>query len=63
MAQRIALLAALLLAGCTTASGDYCDIAKPIYMSNGTIDVMTDAETQAVLRHNLAGSALCRWQP
>jgi Zn-dependent protease with chaperone function len=58
-----AVLLALLLAGCTTARGTFCDIAKPIRLSDATIDAMTDQEVAAALAHNRKGAALCGWKP
>lgn len=61
MVKVIAL--ALLLAGCTTAKGTFCDIADPIRPSEQTLAAMTDQEVAAALAHNRKGAALCGWKP
>jgi predicted small secreted protein len=62
MVTRLILLT-LLLAGCTTARGSFCDIAHPWRLSQAAIDAMTDAEVAAALAHNRKGEVLCRWKP
>jgi Zn-dependent protease with chaperone function len=57
----IALLATV--AGCTTPSGSYCQVAKPIRLSSPVVDAMSDAEVRAVLTHNTTGARLCGWAP
>lgn len=59
----LVLAALLLLASCATQkpTGSYCDIARPLRLSERTIDVMTDAEVRDVLAHNKKGAALCGW--
>ena len=60
----VSLIAALvMLAGCTTATGTFCDIAHPIRLSQKTIAAMSDAEVKEVLIHNRTGAKLCRWRP
>lgn len=62
---RITLCAAfLVLAGCATTqtAGSYCDIARPLRLSEKTISVMSDAEVRDVLKHNSVGQRLCHWQ-
>ena len=54
---------ALLLAGCTTARGSFCDIEHPWRLSPATVDAMSDAEVTAALAHNRKGAALCGWKP
>lgn len=51
------------LAACTTAKGSFCDIARPVRLSDAAVDVLTDAEVAALLAHNRKGAALCRWKP
>jgi hypothetical protein len=61
MVARLILLS-LLLAGCTTARGSFCDIADPIRLSPQAVDVLSDAEVAAALAHNKKGEKLCGWQ-
>ena len=63
MVKALMLAGALALAGCTTTGGSFCDIAKPIRVTEQTIAAMTDAEVEAALTHNEQGRALCGWQP
>ena len=63
MVRALMLAGALALAGCTTSGGSFCDIAKPIRVTEQTIAAMTDAEVEAALTHNEQGRALCGWQP
>lgn len=62
MGKAVALAAMLALAACQTAGGDFCDIAKPVRLSAGTIDAMSDAEVAAALAHNRKGAAMCGWR-
>lgn len=57
-----AFLIAFLLAACQHATGDYCDVAKPIRLSHATVAVMSDAEVAAVLSENRKGESLCHWK-
>lgn len=58
----VTLTASLMLAGCvTTSGGDFCRVAKPIYLD--TLDGKTTAEKRAILEHNSKGEALCKWGP
>lgn len=58
-----AVLANIALAACQTTGGSFCDIAKPIRLTDATIDAMTDAEVEKALAHNRKGQALCHWKP
>jgi len=58
-----ALILALLLAGCTTARGSFCDISRPIRLMPEQVDQLTDAQVAEILSHNQKGAALCRWRP
>lgn len=59
------LVAALLVASCATQkpASSYCDIARPLRLSEAAIDAMSDAEARDVLAHNRKGEALCAWKP
>ena len=60
---KVALLSLLILAGCQTAGGSFCDIASPIRLSDAVIDQMTDTEVNKALAHNEKGERLCGWGP
>lgn len=62
MGKAVALAVLLLLAACQTPAGDWCDIAKPIRLSQEVIDAMSDSEVAAVLAHNRKGAAMCGWR-
>lgn len=57
------LLAALALAGCATAKGDFCAISKPIRLSHEQIDQLTDDQARQLLAHNRKGQSMCGWRP
>lgn len=59
----VALFAMVALTACQTASGSFCDIAKPIRPSVEQIDQMTDAQVRELLAHNRKGQRLCSWNP
>lgn len=61
MVRALAFLALLSLAGCQTAKGTFCDIAKPIRLSPDQIDQLTDKQAAEFLGHNIKGQKLCRW--
>jgi len=64
MGTKIAALAVVaLLAACTTASGTFCDVAKPLRLSNQAIAAMSDQEVGDALAHNRKGAKLCGWEP
>ena len=64
MAPKIAALAVfMLLAACATTGGTFCDIARPIRLSDQAIAAMSDQEVGDALAHNLKGAKLCRWKP
>ncbi len=63
MAKTLTLALILALAGCTTAKGSFCTIAKPLRPSAGTLAAMSDAEIRDMLQHNETGRRLCKWSP
>lgn len=62
MGKVIALCALLALSACQTASGSFCDIAKPQRPSVAEIEAMSDARVAEVLAHNEKGRKLCGWK-
>lgn len=63
MVKALTLAALLALASCQTAKGTFCDISRPIRLSDETINTLTDAQVAEILSHNQKGAALCRWRP
>ncbi len=63
MVRALVLCLALALAGCVTARGSFCDVAKPIRLSEAAIAAMSDSEVAAALALNLKGQKICRWRP
>ena len=63
MVKALMMSAMLALAACTPKGGTFCDIAKPIRVTEQTIAAMSDQEVEAALAHNETGRALCGWQP
>ena len=61
--KALALASLLALAACQTAKGPFCDIAKPVRLSDAAVDALSDAEVAALLAHNEKGRRLCRWRP
>lgn len=53
--------ALLALVACTTPSGSFCEIARPMRPSGAEIAAMTDARVAEVLAHNEKGRKLCGW--
>lgn len=61
---RISMLCALLfLAACTTTRGSFCEVSRPLRLSEQTVAAMSDSEVAAALAHNEKGAALCGWKP
>jgi hypothetical protein len=62
---KMTLLAGLILsvAGCGTIgpSGNFCDVAKPIYMHSA--DDLTDATVDEIVNFDITGMKLCGWKP
>lgn len=62
--RKAAIIAALLaLSACQTASGSFCDIARPQRPSAAEIEAMSDARVKELLALNLKGQRLCGWRP
>jgi hypothetical protein len=62
MVKIVALCALLALSACQTASGTFCDIARPQRPSAAEIEAMSDARVADVLAHNRKGQKLCGWK-
>ena len=62
MARVLVLAALLALGACQTAKGSFCDIAKPVRLSDAAVDALSDAEVAAMLSHNKKGAKLCGWK-
>jgi len=63
MVKIVTLCALLTLTACQTASGTFCQIAKPERPSPAEIAAMSDVRAAEVLSHNLKGQRLCGWKP
>lgn len=57
------ILSLVLLAGCQTSSGTFCDLAKPIRMTPEQIATLTDDQVRQFLGHNRRGESECGWRP
>lgn len=58
---QIAMLGLLLiLMGCQTTGGSYCDITKPTRLSEKAIDALSDAEVAKILTDNETWEGLCK---
>lgn len=62
MVKALTLAALVALAGCQTAKGTFCDIAKPIRLAPEQVDQLTDEQVTQLLAHNTKGSRLCAWK-
>ena len=56
-------LVLVLLTACQSTSGDFCQIAHPIRLSQQAIDAMSDEEVKHALAQNRLGQKLCGWRP
>uniref|UniRef100_A0A9E8CTC8 Lipoprotein n=1 Tax=Bosea sp. NBC_00436 TaxID=2969620 RepID=A0A9E8CTC8_9HYPH len=59
---------AIVIGGCArTATGGkggaWCEIERPLRLSEATISVMTRAELEAAVTHNEHGERECGWRP
>lgn len=50
----------VLVAGCQTMTGDFCDLARP--RVHGNPDLMSDAALIEFITHNEKGERLCGWE-
>lgn len=57
------LLAALVLTGCQTTQGSFCEMSKPVRLTNEQIDTLTDEQVRQLLAHNRKGQSMCGWRP
>lgn len=58
----------LAIAGCATTAPrpeplTWCDLNQPFRPTQATLAVMTQAEVDEGLAHNLRGQRLCGWRP
>lgn len=63
MVKALIFAAILALTACQTASGNFCDLNKPIRLSSVSVDALSDDEVRQILAHNTKGQKLCRWKP
>ncbi len=61
--KALAILAVVILAGCTTTSGTFCKIAPQLKYSQKVYDAMDDAEAARHLTYLKTGEKLCGWRP
>lgn len=61
MVKALTGVALLALVACTTPSGSFCAIARPMRPSASEIEAMSDARVAEVLAHNRKGEKLCGW--
>jgi hypothetical protein len=55
------LCAVMLVSGCVTTSGNYCDIAKPIWWDDaGQLDATPDGIVRQIVTHNQTWEAVCQ---
>lgn len=64
----VVVIAAVLLGGCAAAptggrGGAWCEIEKPLRLSEATIVTMTKPELEIAVAHNEHGAAECGWAP
>lgn len=53
--------AMLLVSGCAAISGNYCDVAQPIWWnSNADLVVTPDSVVRQIVQHNETYDALCK---
>ena len=63
MVKALTGAALLALVACTTPSGSFCEIARPMRPSAAEIAAMSDARVDEVLAHNAKGARICGWRP
>lgn len=63
MPKALMLAAILAISACQTTRGSYCDITKPIRLSDAAVDALSDAEVARVLSHNEKLATLCGVKP
>ena len=52
---------AVLVGGCVTRPGDFCDVAKPQRPSRAVYEAMTGREKADLVKHNEHGEKQCGW--
>jgi hypothetical protein len=63
MVKILTLATLIALAGCTTASGSFCSVERPIRPTKAEVATLSDASVAAILAHNEKGQRLCGWRP
>lgn len=59
MPKALMLATILAISACQTTRGSYCEITKPIRLSDAAVDALSDAEVARVLTHNETHKKLC----
>lgn len=63
MGKALILAACLALSACVTSGGSFCDIAKPVRLTEAEIAALSDASVADILARNEKGQRLCGWKP
>ena len=63
MGKALILAACLTLSACVTSGGSFCDIAKPVRLTQAEIAALSDASVADILARNEKGQRLCGWRP
>lgn len=62
MVKALAFAALIALAACQTTGGTFCDLSKPVRLTDAQVDALTDAQAAEFLAHNRKGEKLCGWK-
>lgn len=61
--KTLLVVALLVLAGCQTTGGSFCDLEKPDRLSQSSIDALTDEEVAKMVARLRKGEKFCGWKP
>lgn len=62
MVRALLLCSTLLLTACQTTGGSFCDLSRPIRLTDEQIAQLTDAQVRDFLAFNRKGAKLCGWR-
>jgi len=62
MAKALILCLLIIVSGCQSISGDFCQIERPEYLTESEIDALPPSTARRILDRNEQGERLCGWK-
>ncbi len=62
MAKTLILALMIMVSGCQTTTGNFCQIERPEYLTAQEIDALPPSTARRILDRNTKGAKLCGWK-